>query len=246
MIAQNFDLNTYAKVYDNIASMLSNTDLVAKNLNTLAIMQALRIDHLAERRAVELSGGEQQRVAIARALITKPQVLLLDEPFSQVDVLMRKQLRADLKRLSNELGTTMILVSHDPLDGLTLADTSLVLKQGELLQAGTPSELIDKPVNAYVAKLLGAANVLAAQVANHILGLELTSNQVLVSYPHELVIVDEGIQAQILDVRYQLNAMELEIKVADTILTILAPLGNYAVSALIHIAFQTYRVTSAE
>jgi ABC-type sugar transport system ATPase subunit len=246
MIAQNFDLNTYAKVYDNIASMLSNTDLEAKKLNTLAIMQALRIDHLAERRAVELSGGEQQRVAIARALITKPQVLLLDEPFSQVDVLMRKQLRADLKRLSNELGTTMILVSHDPLDGLTLADTLLVLKQGELLQAGTPSELIDKPVNAYVAKLLGAANVLAAQVANHILGLELTSNQVLVSYPHELVIVDEGIQAQILDVRYQLNAMELEIKVADTILTILAPLGNYAVGALIHIAFQTYRVTSAE
>ena len=246
MIAQNFDLNTYAKVYDNIASMLSNTDLEAKKLNTLAIMQALRIDHLAERRAVELSGGEQQRVAIARALITKPQVLLLDEPFSQVDVLMRKQLRADLKRLSNELGTTMILVSHDPLDGLTLADTLLVLKQGELLQAGTPSELIDKPVNAYVAKLLGAANVLAAQDANHILGLELTSNQVLVSYPHELVVVDEGIQAQILHVRYQLHVMELEIKVADTILTILAPLGNYAVGALIHIAFQTYRVTSAE
>lgn len=246
MIAQNFDLNTYAQVYDNIASMLSNTDLEAKKLNTLAIMQALRIDHLAERRAVELSGGEQQRVAIARALITKPQVLLLDEPFSQVDVLMRKQLRADLKRLSKELGTTMILVSHDPLDGLSLADTLLVLKQGELLQKGTPTELVDKPVNAYLAKLLGAANVLAAQDANHILRLELANYQVLVSYPHELVIVDEGIQAQILDVRYQLNAMELEIKVADTILTILAPLGNYAVGALIYIAFQTYRVTSAE
>jgi ABC-type sulfate/molybdate transport systems ATPase subunit len=172
--------------------------------------------------------------------------LLLDEPFSQVDVLMRKQLRADLKRLSKELGTTMVLVSHDPLDGLSLADTLLVLKQGELLQKGTPTELIDKPANAYVAKLLGAANVLAAQDASHILGLELTSNQVLVSYPHELVIVDEGIQAQILDVRYQLHVMELEIKVADTILTIMAPLGNYAVGALIHIAFQTYRVTSAE
>jgi len=246
MIAQNFDLNTYAKVYDNIASMLSNTDLEAKQLNTLAMMQALRIDHLAERRAVELSGGEQQRVAIARALITKPQVLLLDEPFSQVDVLMRKQLRADLKRLSKELGTTMILVSHDPLDGLSLADTLLVLKQGELLQKGTPTELIGKPANAYVAKLLGSANVLQAQDANHILGLQLASQQVLVSYPHELVVVNDGIQAQILEVRYQLNAMELEIKVADTILTILAPLGNYAVGALIYIAFQTYRVTSAE
>lgn len=246
MIAQNFDLNTYAKVYDNIASMLSNTDLEAKKLNTLAIMQALRIDHLAERRAVELSGGEQQRVAIARALITKPEVLLLDEPFSQVDVLMRMQMRADLKRLSKELGTTMILVSHDPLDGLSLADTLLVLKQGELLQKGAPADLIDKPANAYVAKLLGGANVLQAQDANHILGLQLASNQVLVSYPHELVVVDEGIQAQILGVRYQLNVMELEIKVADTILTIWAPLGNYVIGALIHIAFQTYRITSAE
>ena len=244
MIAQNFDLNTYAKVYDNIASMLSNTDLEVKKRNTLAMMQALRIDHLAERRAVELSGGEQQRVAIARALITKPQVLLLDEPFSQVDVLMRKQLRADLKRLSKELGITMILVSHDPLDGLSLADTLLVLKQGELLQKGTPTELIDKPANAYVAKLLGAANVLPAQDANHILGLQLASNQVLVSYPHELAIVDEGIQAQISEVRYQLNVMELEIKVADSILTIWAPVGNYALGALIHIAFQTYRITS--
>jgi ABC-type sugar transport system ATPase subunit len=246
MIAQNFDLNTYAKVNDNIASMLSNTDLEAKKLNTLAMMQALRIDHLAERRAVELSGGEQQRVAIARALITKPQVLLLDEPFSQVDVLMRKQLRADLKQLSKELGTTMILVSHDPLDGLSLADTLLVLKKGELLQVGTPNELIDKPANAYVAKLLGGANVLQAQNANHILGLQLASNQVLVSYPHELAIVDEGIQAQISEVRYQLHVMELEIKVADSILTIWAPVGNYALGALIHIAFQTYRITSAE
>jgi ABC-type dipeptide/oligopeptide/nickel transport system ATPase component len=246
MIAQNFDLNTYAKVYDNVASMLSNTDLEGKKQKTLRMMQALRLDHLAERRAVELSGGEQQRVAIARALITQPQVLLLDEPFSQVDVLMRKQMRADLKRLSKELGTTMILVSHDPLDGLSLADTLLVLKQGELLQKGAPADLIDKPANAYVAKLLGGANVLQAQDANHILGLQLASNQVLVSYPHELVVVDEGIQAQILEVRYQLNVMELEIKVADTILTIWAPLGNYVIGALIHIAFQTYRITSAE
>jgi ABC-type Fe3+/spermidine/putrescine transport system ATPase subunit len=246
MIAQNFDLNNYAKVYDNVASMLSNTDLEGKKQKTLRMMQALRLDHLAERRAVELSGGEQQRVAIARALITQPQVLLLDEPFSQVDVLMRMQMRADLKRLSKELGTTMILVSHDPLDGLSLADTLLVLKQGELLQKGAPADLIDKPANAYVAKLLGGANVLQAQDANHILGLQLASNQVLVSYPHELVVVDEGIQVQILGVRYQLNVMELEIKVADTILTIWAPLGNYVIGALIHIAFQAYRITSAE
>ena len=244
MIAQNFDLNTYAKVYDNIASMLSNTDLEGKKLNTLAIMQALRIDHLAERRAVELSGGEQQRVAIARALITKPQVLLLDEPFSQVDVLMRKQLRADLKRLSKELGTTMILVSHDPLDGLSLADTLLVLKQGELLQKGTPTELIDKPANAYVAKLLGAANIVPAEIANSYFGFQLAATEQLVVYPYECKLVETGIKASITQIHYQLAHNELELNVEGHVLHAQVPLGAYAIGDYVQLQFSNFRIVS--
>jgi ABC-type sugar transport system ATPase subunit len=244
MIAQNFDLNTYAKVYDNIASMLSNTDLEGKKLNTLAIMQALRIDHLAERRAVELSGGEQQRVAIARALITKPQVLLLDEPFSQVDVLMRKQLRADLKRLSKELRTTMILVSHDPLDGLSLADTLLVLKQGELLQKGTPTELIDKPANAYVAKLLGAANVVSAELANSYFGFQLAATEQLVVYPYECKLVEKGIKASITQIHYQLAHNELELNVEGHVLHAQVPLGAYAIGDNVQLQFSNFRIVS--
>ena len=246
MIAQNFDLNTYAKVYDNIASMLSNTDLEGKKLNTLAMMQALRIDHLAERRAVELSGGEQQRVAIARALITKPQVLLLDEPFSQVDVLMRKQLRADLKRLSKELGTTMILVSHDPLDGLSLADTLLVLKQGELLQKGTPTELIGKPANAYVAKLLGAANVLDAKIVSQLLGIHIEEDQVMIVYPHECSIVPEGIKAVILQLSYQLHSVELVVEIGACTLVIWAPLAEYVPGDLVDISINQFRFSGAD
>ncbi|MFM6954792.1 MAG: ABC transporter ATP-binding protein [Sphingobacteriaceae bacterium] len=242
MIAQNFDLNTYAKVYDNIASMLSNTDLEGKKQHTLAMMKALRIDHLAERRAVELSGGEQQRVAIARALITKPQVLLLDEPFSQVDVLMRKQLRTDLKRLSKELGTTMILVSHDPLDGLSLADTLVIVQQGELLQHGAPAALIDKPSSGYVAKLLGSANILTAEVANTYFGFQLATNEQLIVYPYECKLVEKGIEASITQIHYQLAHNELELSVEGNLLHAQVPMGAYAVGDTVQLQFSNSRI----
>ena len=112
MIAQNFDLNTYAKVYDNIASMLSNTDLEGKKLNTLAIMQALRIDHLAERRAVELSGGEQQRVSIARAIVKKPKIMFCDEPTGALDTTTTDSVMDLLKDINNE-GMTVFVITHE-------------------------------------------------------------------------------------------------------------------------------------
>ena len=242
MIAQNFDLNTYAKVYENIASMLSNTDLEAKKLNTLAMMQALRIDHLAERRAVELSGGEQQRVAIARALITKPQVLLLDEPFSQVDVLMRKQLRADLKRLSKELGTTMILVSHDPFDGLSLADQILLLRHGRILQNDHPKNIIEHPANAYIASLLGEANIIHPSHAETWLGLHLKSDECLAVYPYEISITDAGLPAIVRQVRYQMNMDELDVKVGEYYLTLNASNGQCKVGDEVFLKIDKYRI----
>src|SRR5690606_12524816 len=130
MVTQDLSLNTYAKVYDNIASMLPNTDLKAKREKTMEMMEFLRIDHLEQKRAVDLSGGEQQRVAIARAIITEPEVLLLDEPFSQIDPILKHELRDDIRRLSRYLGITIILVSHDPADGLSLADKMIILKKG--------------------------------------------------------------------------------------------------------------------
>lgn len=244
MIAQNFDLNTYAKVYDNIASMLSNTDLEGKKQKTWAMMVALRIDHLAERRAVELSGGEQQRVAIARALITKPQVLLLDEPFSQVDVLMRKQLRADLKSLCRDLGITMILVSHDPLDGLSLADKLVVLQQGKILQVDAPGSLVAQPKRAYVAKLLGGANVFSANFANTQLGLNLSENQELVVYPHEIELATKGIQAKIEVVNYQLTHQELVVGVGEYFIYVQAPNGRYQVGENVILHIPTNRIVS--
>lgn len=181
MVTQDFSLNIYAKVYDNIASMLSNTDIAGKQKKTMQMMEHLHITKLKDKKIIELSGGEQQRVAIAKALISNTKVLLLDEPFSQVDSLLKNQLRADIKRLAKETGLTIILVSHDPTDGLFLADQLLILKNGELLQNDRPENIYKNPSNLYTAQILGNAVSLTKQEAEQI-GVKTNKNTV-VFYP---------------------------------------------------------------
>jgi ABC-type spermidine/putrescine transport systems, ATPase components len=181
MVTQDFSLNIYAKVYDNIASMLSNTNVQSKHDKTMAMMAHLHIMHLKEKKITELSGGEQQRVAIAKALVSDTSVLLLDEPFSQVDALLKNQLRADIKRIAADTGVTVIMVSHDPADGLFLSDELLILKDGQLLQTGKPSHIYHHPDHIYTAQILGNAVVLNADDALK-LGIDATKEHV-VFYP---------------------------------------------------------------
>ncbi|MBC8054548.1 MAG: ABC transporter ATP-binding protein [Sphingobacteriaceae bacterium] len=181
MVTQDFSLNTYAKVYDNVASMLPNTNLKYKEEKSWEIMKFLRIDHLFNKRVSDLSGGEQQRVAIARAIITEPEVLLMDEPFSQVDTPLKTHLRADIKRLSHDLGITVILVSHDPVDGLSLADEIIVLNKGEVVETGSPEQLYNHPQYAYTSRLLADCNLLTKDEAKK-LGLKSEKNMLAI-YP---------------------------------------------------------------
>ena len=181
MVTQDFNLNLYARVYDNISGMLSNEDVHGKQQKTWEMMEFLGIDKLSDKRIVELSGGEQQRVAIARAIVTEPEVLLLDEPFSQIDAVLKGQLRADLRRLCSFLGITMILVSHDPTDGMTLADDMVIIKDGRIKERGRPSEIYSNPSHTYTASLLGNAFVLPSDEARS-LGLKPSKNKVMI-YP---------------------------------------------------------------
>ncbi len=181
MVTQDFSLNIYAKVYDNIASMLSNTDVKLKEEKTVQMMEHLHIEHLRDKRITELSGGEQQRVAIAKALVSDTRMLLLDEPFSQVDALLKNQLRADLKRIATDTGVTILMVSHDPADGLFLADKLLLVREGKLLQEGSPREIYNQPENIYTAQLLGNANVISPADAVR-LGLD-APEKTVVFYP---------------------------------------------------------------
>lgn len=190
VVAQDFNLNIYAKVYDNIAGLLSNTDLKGKQRKTLEVMEFLRIDHLAQKRAVDLSGGEQQRVAIARAIITGPEVLLLDEPFSQVDAMFKNELRADIRRMATYLGITVVLVSHDPVDGLSMADKMMIIKDGMLIEEGSPNTLYHYPKELYTATLLTNCNIISA-VEARVLNINTDSDQIVI-YPEWIDIKNTG------------------------------------------------------
>jgi len=154
------DLNLFAKVWDNVALLLPNTNLKLKEEKTAQALSLLNMEHLAGNRVVDLSGGEKQRVALARAIITRPEVLLLDEPFNQVDTSFREDLQQDIRQIVIETGITVIMVSHDPSEILSMADELIVMKDGKILESGEPMAIYNEPKFLYTASLLANCNVL--------------------------------------------------------------------------------------
>ncbi len=136
---------------------------------------------LADKRVADLSGGEKQRVAIARALITSPEILLLDEPFNQVDTSFREGLQHDIRQIVKESGLTVIIVSHDPEEVLSMADELLVLKEGEILESGDPKSIYQNPKNLYTAQLLTNCTVLTKEEAK-ICGIKTKADHIVI-YP---------------------------------------------------------------
>ncbi|HVM85523.1 MAG TPA: ABC transporter ATP-binding protein [Candidatus Binatia bacterium] len=128
-------------------------------------LELVRLPHLAKRRIWELSGGQQQRVALARALINRPTVLLLDEPLAALDRKLRREMQIELQNLQREVGITFVLVTHDQEEALSMSDTIGIMKDGRIVQMGTPEELYDAPVNRYVADFVGESNFLKGEVA---------------------------------------------------------------------------------
>jgi ABC-type sugar transport system ATPase subunit len=131
---------------------LAKTEIETKVAEVAAM---LNIGHLIDRRASQMSGGQQQRVAIARALVRRPNLLCLDEPIAHLDTLLRARLRGELKRLQRSLGTTSVIVTHDPIEAMTMTDRIAVMRDGILQQIGTAEEIYNRPVNAFVAQFFG-------------------------------------------------------------------------------------------
>ncbi len=170
MVFQSYALYPHMKVYDNIAFPLKLKKLPKTEIDRKVkeVAKMLQIDHLLDRYPRQLSGGQQQRVALARALVKEPSVLLLDEPLSNLDALLRVQMRAELKRLQRELGVTTIYVTHDQVEAMTMADRIAVLNHGRLQQYSTPEELYYKPKNIFVATFIGnpPMNILPARITS--------------------------------------------------------------------------------
>src|SRR6202023_550078 len=130
-----------------------NENIVRRRVQQVA--ELLHIEQKLGNRATALSGGEMQRVAIGRALVREPAVYLMDEPLSSLDAKLRAELRLELKRIQRELGTTILYVTHDQIEAMTMADRIGVMSEGVLIQLGTPREIYERPNSAYVAGRLG-------------------------------------------------------------------------------------------
>jgi ABC-type sugar transport system ATPase subunit len=158
MVFQNYALYPHLTVFDNIAFPLRARRAAADDIGRRVREAAGRVglDDLLARRPAQLSGGQQQRVALARAIVRNPTVYLMDEPLSNLDAQLRLQTRTELKRLHRELGTTMIYVTHDQGEAMTLGGRIAIMQRGGIVQAGTPLELYRAPVNTFVATFLGS------------------------------------------------------------------------------------------
>ena len=158
MVFQNYALYPYMKVFDNIAfglrSRKTPKDQIEPKVKVAANM--LGIDHLLDRYPRQLSGGQLQRVAIGRAIVRNARLYLFDEPLSNLDAQLRDEMRGEIKRLHQELGKTMIYVTHDQIEAMTMADRIVLLRDGVIEQAGAPLELFERPATKYVAGFLGS------------------------------------------------------------------------------------------
>ncbi|RWM21238.1 MAG: ABC transporter ATP-binding protein [Mesorhizobium sp.] len=158
-VFQQYSLYPHLSVYDNLAFPLRSParrlseDAVRRRVEDVAKM--VRIHHKLNNRSTKLSGGEMQRVAIGRALVRKPSIYLMDEPLSSLDAKLRAELRLELKRIQAELGATMLYVTHDQIEAMTMADRIGILADGVLVQIGTPRTIYSEPANLHVAARLG-------------------------------------------------------------------------------------------
>jgi len=203
LVFQNWALYPHMKVFDNIAFPLElrkfPKEEIAKKVKEVAEM--LRIETLLNRYPWQLSGGQQQRVAIARALVKEPDVLLLDEPLSNLDALLRLEVRAELKRLQKELGITAVYVTHDQAEALAMADRIAVIKDGEILQVGDPDEVYYKPKYRFVGGFLGSPpmNFLDAEVQDPY--LDVYGNRILIPIQYRELVKKLGVRKVILGFR---------------------------------------------
>jgi putative spermidine/putrescine transport system ATP-binding protein len=167
LVFQSYALFPHMTVLDNVAFGLRRRGVgeAAVGPRVGRMLELVRLGPLGARYPRELSGGQQQRVALARALVTEPRVLLLDEPLSNLDALLRDEMRVELKRLQQRLGTTMIFVTHDQAEALILSDRVVVMEHGRVEQIGRPEEVYRRPATPFVARFLGRANFLTGTVA---------------------------------------------------------------------------------
>ena len=164
MVFQSYAVWPHMNVYNNVAYPLKlrkvSRPLIREKVGD--VLALVGLEGFEKRMTYEMSGGQQQRVALARALVMEPRLLLLDEPLSNLDAALREQMRIEIKHIQKTTGITIINVTHDQQEAMTMSDKVAIMEHGKLIQLGTPKELYEKPVNSFVARFVGSSNILKA------------------------------------------------------------------------------------
>ncbi|TCP31320.1 iron(III) transport system ATP-binding protein [Scopulibacillus darangshiensis] len=166
MVFQNYALFPHMTVFENVAFGLKVRRLPRADIRkrVISVLSKVRLGHYSDRQVSQLSGGQQQRVALARALVVEPEILLLDEPLSNLDARLRDDMRSEILRLQREFGITTIYVTHDQVEALSMSDRIAVFNFGVCQQVATPEEIYNKPANDFVAQFIGETNVMPASL----------------------------------------------------------------------------------
>jgi iron(III) transport system ATP-binding protein len=166
MVFQNYAVFPHMSVYDNVAFGLKNRKLPKNQIDEKvnSILNVVKIAHLKDRMPADLSGGQQQRVALARAIVIEPEVLLMDEPLSNLDAKLRVEMRNAIKRIQKQFGITTVYVTHDQEEALAVSDRIAVMNNGVIQQIDTPARIYQRPANQFVSNFIGLSNFLPATV----------------------------------------------------------------------------------
>jgi iron(III) transport system ATP-binding protein len=167
MVFQSYAIWPHMSVFENVAFPLVNGDTKLPKAQirerVLSALALVKLEEYVDRPAPYLSGGQQQRLALARALVGEPRVLLLDEPLSNLDAKLREEMRVELRELVKRLNVTTLFVTHEQIEALTMSDTVAVMKDGSIIQAGTPEEIYAQPRSVFVAQFIGRTNLIAGR-----------------------------------------------------------------------------------
>ena len=169
MVFQNYAIFPHMSVKENVAFGLRMRKIPEKKIETEVneILKIVKIDHLKDRMPAKLSGGQQQRVALARAIVIHPEVLLMDEPLSNLDAKLRVEMRNAIKNIQRQISITTVYVTHDQEEALAISDRIAIMHNGVIQQIDTPKNIYQRPVNTFVSTFIGLSNIIEAQIAEN-------------------------------------------------------------------------------
>jgi len=222
-LSQHYELRNHHRMEEILSYANTMTEEEAMQLFELC-----KISHLLKRNTFQLSGGEKQRIALARLLLTAPRLLILDEPFSNLDLIHKSILKAVLEDIGKTLGLTSIIASHDPLDLLSWADKMIIFKEGRLLQDGSPKEIYFQPVDVYTGALLGKYNLLDEAAARSFGASPAVNGKSLFVRPEQFHVSTEGgVNGIIEKIVFWGNYYELKIRITEDMISVITTSGNF-------------------